>query len=244
MLQARTGLAQDEWVGGQLVHRHGLLSRQGVVVRDDEDDAVVGQVAVLQVRVVVPSPDPPDTHLAPLHLADHRRAVADRGPYPDERVLRSVSREQGGKEVLAWDRTCGDGEFALHRRLAAGDFFARRAVEGADAAGVLVQPAAGVGEFDLPTDATEQGNTGVAFEGLNPLADGRLGQVERAGGGGETGPLGGLGEGLQVRQQFGLHGGYVTIPVGLLHPRRANPRHTRVSRPSRKPRPEARTPRV
>ena len=204
MLQARTGLAQDEWVGGQLVHRHGLLSRQGVVVRDDEDDAVVGQVAVLQVRVVVPSPDPPDTHLAPLHLADHRRAVADRGPYPDERVLRSVSREQGRKNVLAGDRTCGDGEFALNGRPVAGDGLACLAVEGKDAMSVFVKPTTGVGEFDLARRTTEQRDAEFAFQGRDTLADGRLGQPQRAGGGGEARPLGGFGERLQV-WQFRVH---------------------------------------
>ena len=87
---------------------------------------------------------------------------------------------------------------------AAGDLFARLPVEVENAAGVVVKLAAGVGEFHPPADAAEQGHAEFAFEGLDALADGGLGQAEVTGGG-EARPLGGLGEGVQVGGRFG-HG--------------------------------------
>jgi hypothetical protein len=81
--------------------------------------------------------------------------------------------------VLAGDRTGGDGEFAADRRLLARDLPAGLTVEVEDAAGVVVELAAGVGEFDLPAEAAEQQHSEFALERPDALADGGLGEFER-----------------------------------------------------------------
>src|SRR5262249_30534233 len=65
-----------------------------------------------------------------------------------------------------------------------------------------------------------RGHAEFAFERLDALADGRLGQSEGAGGGGEARPLGGLGERLKV-WELGVHVGWprqVILPRGESRP--------------------------
>jgi hypothetical protein len=55
-----------------------------------------------------------------------------------------------------------------------------------DAAGVAVEPPAGVGQRHPPGRAAEEGHPQAGFEPLDPLADGALGEAEVAGGRGEA----------------------------------------------------------
>ena len=86
---------------------------------------------------------------------------------------------------------------------AARDRLPRLAVEGENAPGVPVQPAACVGEYDFPAGAAEQGHAEFAFEGLHALADGGLGETDSASGSSKVRPLGGLNECAEVGKRVG-----------------------------------------
>jgi hypothetical protein len=186
--QPRSRFPRDKRLSGEPAHGHGLLSGQGVALRDHENHPVGGEVANIQMAGVGLSAHQPNTHFAPLQLVDYARAVADGCPHADIRMQRTESREKGWQEAVAGNRTGGEGKFACNRSLAAGHFLVRFAVEVKDAAGILVQSATGVGQFDLSAGAAEQRHAEFAFECLDALADGSLRESEGAGGGGETRP--------------------------------------------------------
>src|SRR5262249_60184877 len=100
--------------------------------------------------------------------------------------------------------------------------------------GVVVCAAAAVGQFPLPADATEERHPEFAFEGLDALADGRLGEFEATGSCGEAAALGGLGERLQV-WQFGVHRGQDRVRLfsttASESPRRCHARSVRSGEP-------------
>jgi hypothetical protein len=158
------------------------------------------------VRVVPAAADQPEVRLPVLHLPQHRRGVGHADPDPHSGVPAAKRRQRPRKQVLAGDGTGGQRQLAGGRPGDAGDRGPGLGVQVDDPAGVLVQPPPGLGQHGPAGPAAEQRRPHGPFELLNPLADRRLGQPERPGGGGEPAPLGGLGERVQVRQQVGRHG--------------------------------------
>ena len=101
---------------------------------------------------------------------------------------------QGGAGALEATRAAGDRRAARRcRQLLLGGVEPRE-----DRLGVGHQRAPGVREPHAARAALHQPGAGLALQGGHVLADGRLGEVERLGGGGERAPLGDLAKHLHA----------------------------------------------
>ena len=143
-------------------------------------------------RVISLAPHQTQADLPALDLGDHLQAVADLGLDLDAREPLVEEGQQRRKQVLAGDGAGTERQVARKRRLLlAGDLLAGLSVEGQNPLRVVVETLTRPRQQDPTPLAVKEGHIQRLFKRLNALADRRLGQAQRLGGGGEAAQLSG-----------------------------------------------------
>jgi hypothetical protein len=143
--------------------------------RNNQHQLVTVKTAELQVLAVGFAADQSQVDLPVLYLMKHLPGVADRRPNLDVRVPLPEPGQQVGEEVFAGYGAGGKGQLACKGGLAACDFSAGLGVQGLDALGEGIKAVASLRQEHAPPLTAEQRGAKGLLQGLDALADGRLG---------------------------------------------------------------------